>query len=197
MNILHRHHIFAKATCETAQTISHFIKTDITLHYPYLSITVFLIALITIISCKQVSKKENKRSQSNSFVATRIKIAELPNLLYHLQKRQLEYDFFGITSNDVDCIYFIPTADHFDIEFEVMSEDQKPYLQELRLYADQHHWKTSDTTYNNKPIYNSAESAPVLHIHTNASNSEMALIGKKLMADLFSNNDATTYDVVP
>ncbi|MBK8557185.1 MAG: hypothetical protein IPL65_16095 [Lewinellaceae bacterium] len=56
--------------------------------------------------------------------AEQIKIADLKSVLARLQNRQLEFDFFGITSNGVDCIYFVSDKNEYAIEFEVMTDDQ-------------------------------------------------------------------------
>jgi hypothetical protein len=165
------------------------------MNYTLITILAILI-VVTFVGCTQTRTKENSQEQ-NKATARQVKITGLPNLLSQLQNKQLQYDFFGITSNGVDCIYFVPAINHFDLEFEVMTEEQKPYLNKLRLYAEGHHWKTKDTTYGNTPKYQSTSPAPVLHMYTNASKNDIGVIGKQLMTDIFYNSESTTYDVVP
>ena len=129
--------------------------------------------------------------------AEQIKISDLKSILTRLQNKKLEFDFFGITSNGVDCIYFVPDSNLYAIEFEVMTEDQKPWLDKLKEFAQQNNYKTLMTTYNNKPQYKSSDLAPVLRIETKSTLDQTAVIGQSIMARIFGNSEQTTYDVVP
>ena len=162
----------------------------------YSHVVLAIIIIVTIAGCTRLGNKQTDQI-NNIAVARQVKITELTNLLSQLENKQLQYDFFGITSNGTDCIYFVPNTKHFDLEFEVMTEQQKIYLKKLRAYANNHHWKTTDTTYGNVPKYQSQNPAMVLHIHTNANKNEIGEIGKQMMADIFFNTNSTIYDVVP
>ena len=129
--------------------------------------------------------------------AEQIKISDLKSVLTRLQNKKLEFDFFGITSNGIDCIYFVPDSNLYAIEFEVMTEDQKPWLDKLKEFAQQDNFKTLMTTYNNKPQYKSSDPAPVLRIETKSTLDQIATIGQNIMARIFGNSEQTTYDVVP
>jgi hypothetical protein len=156
-------------------------------------ISAFIIAITFLfISCKDTSQKSIPVAR-----AEQIKISDLKTVLTKLQNRQLEFDFFGITSNAVDCIYFVPDGILFAVEFEVMGEDQKPWLDELKKFAQQNNFSASMTTYNNRPNYKSTEPAPVLHIETKSNLEQTAAIGKKIMTEVFKNVEQTKYDVVP
>ena len=129
--------------------------------------------------------------------AEHIKISDLKSVLTRLQNKQLEFDFFGITSNGVDCIYFVPDNNLYAIEFEVMTEDQKPWLDKLKAFAQENNYRIVMTTYKNEPNYKSSEPAPVLRIETKSNLDQTATIGQKIMAQIFANSEQTTYDVVP
>ena len=149
-------------------------------------------------SCGQ-SDNANQELQNSIQIprAEQIKISELKPVLTRLQNRQLEYEFFGITSNGVDCIYFVPSGEFYKIEFEVMSEEQKPWFNKLQEFAQENNYKTTKTTYNNKPHYQSSLPAPVLRIETNSNLDQTTEIGQTIMTKVFENDLATTYDVVP
>ncbi len=56
--------------------------------------------------------------------AEQIKIAELKLVLTRLQKGKLEFDFFGITSNGIDCIYFCSGRQRFmQLNLKIMIEE--------------------------------------------------------------------------
>lgn len=129
--------------------------------------------------------------------AEQIKISDLKSVLIKLQNRQLEFNFFGITSNGIDCIYFVPDNNLYAIEFEVMTDEQKPWLDKLKDFAQQNKYKTKMTTYNNHPHYKSSESAPVLHIEIKSDLDQTTTIGQSIMTQIFGNNEQTIYDIVP
>lgn len=154
---------------------------------------------LVLVSCGQNENKQNEKIQNLKAMprAEQIKISNLRSVLTRLQNKQLEFDFFGITSNGVDCIYFVPDNNLYAIEFEVMAEDQKPWLDKLKTFAEQNNFKFVMTTYNNQPNYKSSEPAPVLRIETNSNLDQTATIGQNIMAQVFGNSEQTTYEVVP
>jgi hypothetical protein len=164
-----------------------------------------LILMLTIffISCGKTQKNNNKQSSEiNSNhqtiqMAERIKINELQNALTKLQNGQTEYKFIGITSNGIDCIYFVYENGKFNIEFEAMSEQQIPFVDKLIKFANTNNFKNLMTTYNNQPQYKSEKPAPVLRIETNSTLDKIAKLGERIQSEIFKNNNETLYDVVP
>ncbi|CAL1518784.1 hypothetical protein MMC2321_02529 [Chitinophaga sp. MM2321] len=130
-------------------------------------------------------------------MAKQIKITALPELLNKFENGDLDADFFGITSNGTDCIYFVQEGNLYAIEFEVMTEEQKLWIDKLKTFAQQHHYKTWMTTYGNQPAYHSSEPAPVLRIITESNAAQTASIGQNIMMEVFGNNEQTLYDIVP
>ena len=131
-----------------------------------------------------------------SFRAKKIEITQLTEELKLLELNKTEFDFIGITSNGIDCIYFVKDNGKFQIEFEAMAENQVPYIDKLKSFANQHGYKTQMTYYGNKPHY-SASTAPVLKIITNSNLEKTAEIGKKIQEEIFKNPIETKYEVVP
>jgi len=158
-----------------------------------ISLTLFLF------SCRQTETKPEEQTENLNPMprAEQITISELKSVLIRLQNRQLEFDFFGITSNGTDCIYFVRDNTLYAIEFEVMNEDQKPWLDKLKAFAQENNYRAVMTTYNNQPQYKSSQPAPVLRIETKSDLDQTATIGRNIMIQLFGNNEQTTYDVVP
>jgi len=117
--------------------------------------------------------------------------------LTKLQNGQSEFDFVGITSNGIDCIYFMPEKDRFNIDFEVVAKDQLPYVDKLKVFAEANKFKTSVTTYGNKPNFQSGKPAPVIHLKTNSSVEEVAKLAEKIQSEVFRNNRDTVYEIVP
>jgi hypothetical protein len=154
---------------------------------------------LILFSCGQTENKPKEQTQNLNPMprAEQIKISDLKSVLTRLQNKQLEFDFFGITSNGIDCIYFVPDNNLYAIEFEIMTEDQKPWLDKLKVFAQQNNYKTVMTTYNNQPHYKSSEPAPVLRIEIKSNLDQTAIIGHNIMTQIFGNNVQTTYDVVP
>jgi len=137
------------------------------------------------------------KSCNSSFTAKQITIVQLDKELELLKAGKTEFDFIGITSNGVDCIYFMKNEDNFNIEFEAMTEIQIPFIEKLKEYATSKGFQHNMTTYGNKPHYNSVKHAPVLKIETNTNISETARIGEEIQSSIFRNNSETKYDVVP
>lgn len=133
----------------------------------------------------------------NAQVAKQITIDKLAEELIRLKDGKTEFDFFGITSNGTDCIYFMKDGDKFQIEFEAMIKPQVQYIDRLKQFAAENSFTISGTTYGNQPHYESNKTAPVLRINTNSDLTKTAEIGKLIEQTIFNNNDATLYDVVP
>ena len=162
-------------------------------------ITANIILTFAVFSCGQPENTTEDHSQNISLMprAEQIKITDLKSVLTRLQNRQLEFDFFGIHSNGIDCIYFVTDSNYYAIEFEVMTDDQKPWIDKLQAFAQLNGYRTSMTTYNNQPHYKSAEPAPVLRIETKSNLDQTASIGQNIMTQVFGNNEQTTYEIVP
>ena len=129
--------------------------------------------------------------------AERITLAQLPETLDKLVQGKMEYNFFGITSNRVDCIYFAEEKGYINIEFEAMIKEQIQYIAKLKSFANERGYSVSETTYGNKPQYKSDSDAPVIVIKTHANVADAAKIGVSITKEIFGNNDSTVFDVVP
>ena len=140
----------------------------------------------------------NKTEKSESSIqrAKQIEIAQLGGELKLLEQNKTEFDFIGITSNGIDCIYFVKDSGKFQIEFEAMTDQQIPYIDKLKTFATENGFEIQMITYGNKPQYDAKE-APVLKIITNSNLEKTAEIGGKIQKDIFNNQAETKYDVVP
>jgi len=166
-----------------------------------------IILFLTVLFCSCGNIREKKISQNTESstvqqtipipIAKKIKINGLRNALIKLKDGQTEYKFIGITSNGIDCIYFIYENGIFNIEFEAMTEYQISYIERLKNFANSNRFKNFMKTYNNTPKYNSDKPAPVLRIEINSSLDNTALLGAKIEREIFGNNEETVYDVVP
>jgi len=86
----------------------------------------------------------------------------------------------------------------FYIDYEAIALEQRPYLERIRKYASKQGFRVVETTYGNTPIdYDDMAQAPVLSLRIDTDIDSIAVVGKKLMHDIFQNNDSTLYDVVP
>jgi len=141
--------------------------------------------------------KNTKENQRNfEFVAKRIKINNLNEELKLLQEGKTEYDFIGITSNGIDCIYFIQENDVFQIEFEAMIETQVPYIKKLKDFAVSKNFNYKMSSSGNKSQYDGKQ-APIIRIETNLELNKVAEIGSLIQFEIFDNNSNTEFDVVP
>ena len=158
---------------------------------------VLIMGLFSIILSFWGCGKNTKENQANfAFVAKKIRINQLNEELKLLQEGKTEYDFIGITSNGIDCIYFIKENDVFQIEFEAMIKPQVPYIEKLKDFALSKNFNHKMASYGNKPQYDEKE-APVIRIETNLKLNEVAKIASLIQSEIFGNNSNTEFDVVP
>ena len=150
------------------------------------------ISLLTLCNCNQ-----NRRANDQRYMDKQIFISDLNNVLSNLNNGKLDHNFFGITSNGVDCIYFVNDEAGLNIEYEVMIQEQKKYYKSLVEFAKNNHYNFSSTTYRNKPQYQDAKYAPVLRLEINANLKEAEEIGVEIMNEVFKNDALTKYNVVP
>lgn len=130
-------------------------------------------------------------------MAEQTNISGLENTLDRLKKGELEYDFFGLTSNGTDCLYFVYENNVFNIKYEVMTESQKQYFQQLKQYCSENKIRVVETTYQNQPQYHDSRYAPVLRLEINATLEQAEKLGRTLMSTIFNNDSNTQYDIVP
>ncbi len=110
----------------------------------------------------------------------------------------MEYDFFGICSSPVACIYFMQDDGKFYIDYEAIGADQLPYLDKIRQYAVEQGFRVVDTTYGNTPLdFDTPAQAPVLSLRVDTDIDSIAKVGARLMQKVFHNTDTTPYDIVP
>jgi hypothetical protein len=134
---------------------------------------------------------------SQTLVAERITIKDLPVELQKLKDGKTEFDFTGITSNGIDCIYFEKDGDNFQIVFEAMGEDQFQYIEKLKNFSTAKGYKFEMTTYGNKPQDHFAATAPVIQIKSHSDIKTSAELGRIIQESIFQNNSDTVYAVVP
>ena len=154
--------------------------------------------ILGMLSCRN-NKSSNKESESSTYslIAKQITISQLDKELELLKEGKTEFDFIGITSNGIDCIYFMKCEDKFNIGFEAMTEEQVLFIDKLKEYAKNKGFQHKMATYGNKPHYQSVKEAPVIVIETNTILSETAKLGEEIENIIFGNNIETRYDVVP
>jgi hypothetical protein len=158
----------------------------------------FLLFVFLFANCNSNQNTNEQKSNEHTMLKSeQINIDGLNGALTKLQNGKTEYEFIGITSNGIDCIYFIFENGKFNLEFEAMTEDQIPFIDKLKEFASSAGLKSLMTTYNNKPKYKSNDPAPVLRIETNATIDEITNLGTKIQSEIFHNNGKTVYDVVP
>lgn len=162
-----------------------------------------LIVSFLLLSCGQSHDNKNAIQpekgliQQHYLLPQKFKIDGLKNALLALKNGQTKYDFIGITSNGIDCIYFFYEDDLYDVEFEAMSSKQLPYIEILKNFATTNKFTFQIKTYNNKPQYISDKPAPVIRIVTSCSLDKMVDIGEKIQKEVFKNDRFTVYEIVP
>lgn len=171
---------------------SHFVEQM--LRFAVVSIVV--IVSLSSLGCAR-RDQANRAVKPTNLMARQIKIDGLEAELRNLQAGKTEYDFIGITSNGVDCIYFVRDGEKFQIEFEAMMEDQVPYIEKLDAFGKSRGYSSTMTTYGNKPLSGNASEAPVIRIMTHSDLASTAEIGSVIQKNVFGNDADTLYDVVP
>ena len=160
------------------------------------TLIIYLLLTIFLSACGQSDSKKVKNEQT-FIMAKQTKISGLKNTLERLKKGELEYDFFGLTSNGTDCLYFVYENNEFNIEYEVMTESQKQYFHQLKQYCHKNSIRVVETTYQNQPQYNDSKYAPVLRLEINATLQQTEELGRILLSNIFNNDVNTLYEIVP
>ena len=140
---------------------------------------------------------KKKKSSKGLFIADQIKFEGLIIQLDLLLKDKLEFDFFGITSNGADCIYFVMDEGKIQIDYEVMSEEQKNYIEKYKYFAESHNYEIELFSYGNKSHFKSDKDAEVYRIVLNADKELANKIGIEIQESVFKNNETSTFGVVP
>lgn len=159
--------------------------------------TEIIIGILVVIGIIYLISKNKNGNNQLVQVAKQIQLAELESVTTQLLDGKLEYDFFGITSDGIDCIYFADNNGKINIEFEVMTNDQKPYVEKISSFAKKNNYNLIKTTYGNKPYYSELKEAPVYKLELNADKQKATEIGTEIMTKIFNKNGATKFDVVP
>jgi hypothetical protein len=156
-----------------------------------------IIGIFVVIGIIYFISRNKNGTNSIIQVAKQIQLAELESVMTQLLDGKMEYGFFGITSDGIDCIYFADNNGKINIEFEVMTNDQKPYVEKITNFANRNNYNLIKTTYGNKPHYSELKEAPVYKLELNADKHKATEIGKEIMTKIFNNNGTTKFDVVP
>lgn len=159
--------------------------------------TVIIIGFLVVMGIIYFISKNKSGNNQNLKVAKQIQLNELESVMNQLLNGQLEFEFFGITSDGIDCIYFANSNGMINIEFEVMTNDQKPYVEKITSFANKNNYNLVKMTYGNKPHYSDLKEAPVYKLELNADKYKATEIGKEIMNKIFNKNGTTKFDVVP
>lgn len=97
----------------------------------------------------------------------------------------------AINSNGLDCLYFVRDNQYFQIEYEAVDKDQVPYMEKLKIFAQQNGYDTQMSSYRNE------KEVPVLRIITNSNLEKTAELGRKIQKEIFNNDENVEYEIVP
>lgn len=157
-------------------------------------------SLLNLLGCRRGNKPSSQNTDWTSFtpIAAQITMDDLPEVLRNVQAGQTEFDFMGICTKEVDCIYFMQENEKFYIDYEANCKAQLPYLDILKQFAKEHNYPIVETTYGVAPIdYDHMKAAPVLSLKVNTDIDSIVEVGKLIEQTIFHNNDETIYDTVP
>ena len=118
-------------------------------------------------------------------------------ILQKLKNNQLKFNFFGLTSNGIDCLYFAFEGGKFLLEYEVMIETQKDVANNFKSWANKSGFNVITTTYNNQPKYSSTEPAPVYRVILSSNIDEAYEKGLSFYTNVFGYDKSKTFQVVP
>ena len=130
-------------------------------------------------------------------VAKQITLDELEATLKRLEAGAFEHGFFGITSDGIDCLYFMRYEGGIAIDFEVTRAAQQPFAAEIEEFAKAEGFRMSETTYGNPGDHVGTEPAPVYRIEFDGSVTTASAIGREIMTLIFGRYDDNRFDVVP
>ena len=126
-----------------------------------------------------------------------IKLNELPDQLDNCANGKTGFHFLGILTNHIDCIYFYYENDVFNLNYEAVLEEQLPYIERLKDYANSNQIKTTADSYDNSSRREPENLVQVLWLETQASRDDVVEIAREIEMDIFGNTDETVYQVVP
>jgi len=126
-----------------------------------------------------------------------IKIDGLQDELTGVIHKKDVYDFIGINTNGLDCLYFPYKDGKFNIEYEILSAEQKEYAEQLKAFAKSKGFHITMTSYQRKGYYKKDDNKNVIRIEANANAKKIAALAKEIQAKIFLHDDSTVYDVVP
>ena len=107
------------------------------------------------------------------------------SLLQKLENGKMPYNFFGLTSNGIDCLYFAYENGKFILEYEVMVEPQKKVASNFISWAKKSGFDVIATTYGNQPEYQSSSPAPVYRIILDKAVDSAYTEGLSFFSDVF------------
>ncbi|WP_156896965.1 hypothetical protein [Ferrimonas kyonanensis] len=118
-------------------------------------------------------------------------------VLKKLSLGQMPYEFFGLTSNGVDCVYFVFENGIYSLEFEVMVEPQKHVAEKFKEWASINGLHVSQTTYGNQPQYTSTSTAPVYRVILGGNLEETYRFGLSFYHFAFGYEESKLFELVP
>ncbi len=156
-----------------------------------------LLVCLMMTNCGHNRNKMGPGGKDRAEAIEHIKIESLTDELNDVFKGKDVFDYIGITSNGIDCLYFPNKQGKFSIEFEVLSDEQKPFVKQLKDFATARGIATSMTTYTHKKYYNSTEKYNVIRIEANTDIENISALATAIESKIFHNDSHTVYDVVP
>lgn len=81
------------------------------------------------------------------------------------------------------------------IEFEVMTNEQKPYVEKLTNFASKNGFQILNTTYGNQPNYTGLKEALVYRNELNANQERITKVEIDILKTVFNANEMNKFDV--
>jgi len=129
------------------------------------------------------------------------KLAQLTFKDFHLffenfVKNKLKTNFIGLTSNNIDCLYFVTRKDSINVEFEVLQKIQIPLAKKLVALAKEKGFKVGRISYKNKMKDDEQKDALVYQIYCKLNAKEASVFAKEIYTTVFNDTATTPFTMV-
>ena len=157
---------------------------------------VILARLLTVIAVLFLLYISNRKAQKLKKKLAQLTFKDFNLFFENFVKNKLKANFIGLTSNNIDCLYFVTRKNYVNVEFEVLQKAQIPLAKKLVAFAKKKGFKVGKISYKNKMNDDVQKDAPVYQIYCKLNAKEASVFAKEIYTTVFNDTENTPFTMV-
>lgn len=156
---------------------------------------VFITFIVSFLVVYYITKRF-RSSKSSGYLKHIVKLDDLETLMDKLVAGEFKLNLFGLTTDGLDCVYFVNENGKVNIEIEALHEADQ-YSAKFSDYARKHNYKVKILSEVNYKPDDTTVVTTMLRLDLHTDSPTATRIAREIMHEVYNHPDDTLFDILP